>query len=126
MTATARQAPANLIAPDTSGMNFYRADPSLADLLRIHLPEKLFQHIEPHLDRLGALAGGTLDECARRDPKGLYAKAKSGKISNFTGIDAPYERPDAPEVHLKTLNQEPASLADAVLSYLAARGLRQR
>ena len=46
-------------------MNFYRADPSLADLLRIHLPEKLFHHIEPHLDRLGQLAGGHLDECAR-------------------------------------------------------------
>ena len=54
-----------LLAPDTTGMNFYRADPSLADLLRIHLPEKLFHHIEPHLDRLGQLAGGHLDECAR-------------------------------------------------------------
>jgi acyl-CoA dehydrogenase len=54
-----------LIAPDTSGMNFYRADPALADLLRIHLSDELFRHIEPHLDRLGALAGGYLDECAR-------------------------------------------------------------
>ncbi len=54
-----------LIAPDTSGMNFYRADPALTDLLRIHLPDGLFRHIEPHLDRLGALAGGHLDECAR-------------------------------------------------------------
>jgi acyl-CoA dehydrogenase len=69
VTATVRIAPqraaANLIAPDTSGMNFYRADPALEDLLRIHLPETLFRHIEPHLDRLGALAGGRLDECAR-------------------------------------------------------------
>ncbi|HEY8336871.1 MAG TPA: acyl-CoA dehydrogenase family protein [Tardiphaga sp.] len=56
---------ASLIAPDTSGMNFYRADPALADLLRIHLPEALFKHIAPHLDRLGALAGGVLDDCAR-------------------------------------------------------------
>jgi alkylation response protein AidB-like acyl-CoA dehydrogenase len=54
-----------LLAPDTSGVNFYRADPALADLLRIHLPAPLFRHIEPHLDRLGALAGGHLDECAR-------------------------------------------------------------
>jgi acyl-CoA dehydrogenase len=59
------KAAASLIAPDTSGMNFYRADPALKDLLRIHLPDKLFWHIEPHLDRLGALAGGPLDECAR-------------------------------------------------------------
>src|ERR1700709_1147989 len=54
-----------LLAPDTSGMNFYRADPALTDLLRIHLPDALFRHIEPHLDRLGAIAGGHLDECAR-------------------------------------------------------------
>src|SRR6202167_2457021 len=55
----------DLLAPDTTGMNFFRADPTLADLLRIHLPEALFRHIEPHLDRLGHLAGGHLDECAR-------------------------------------------------------------
>ncbi len=54
-----------LLAPDTSGMNFYRADPALTDLLRIYLPDSLFRHIEPHLDRLGELAGGYLDECAR-------------------------------------------------------------
>src|SRR5260370_8951350 len=54
-----------LLAPDTSGMNFSRAAPALTYLLRIHLPDALFRHIEPHLDRLGALAGGHLDECAR-------------------------------------------------------------
>jgi alkylation response protein AidB-like acyl-CoA dehydrogenase len=60
-----RAGKAGLLAPDTSGLNFYRADPALTDLLRIHLDDRLFRHIEPHLDRLGALAGGTLDECAR-------------------------------------------------------------
>jgi len=72
VTTTVRNpqaAPANLIAPDTTGLNFYRADPSLADLLRIHLPDRLFAHIEPHLDRLGALAGGPLDEYARTADK---------------------------------------------------------
>jgi acyl-CoA dehydrogenase len=63
VTTTADQR--GLLAPDTSGMNFYRADPALTDLLRIHLSDALFRHIEPHLDRLGALAGGHLDECAR-------------------------------------------------------------
>ncbi|HEY4985590.1 MAG TPA: acyl-CoA dehydrogenase family protein [Bradyrhizobium sp.] len=62
---TGRTGKAGLLAPDTSGLNFYRADPALADLLRIHLDDRLFRHIEPHLDRLGALAGGPLDECAR-------------------------------------------------------------
>ncbi|MDB5628014.1 MAG: putative acyl-CoA dehydrogenase [Tardiphaga sp.] len=56
---------ASLIAPDTSGSNFYRNDPSLADLLRIYLDDKLFAHIQPHLDRLGGLVGGRLDECGR-------------------------------------------------------------
>src|ERR1700724_835360 len=49
---------AGLLAPDTSGLNFYRADPALTDLLRIHMSCVLFPHIEPHLDRLRALARG--------------------------------------------------------------------
>lgn len=75
-------APAGLLAPDTTGMNFYRADPALADLLRIHLPENLFRHIEPHLDRLGELAGGHLDECARladRHTPVLHQRDKFGR-----------------------------------------------
>jgi alkylation response protein AidB-like acyl-CoA dehydrogenase len=62
---TAKTPPANTIAPDTTGINFYRADQSLQDLLHIHLPEKLVAHITPHLDHLGALAGDRLDTCAR-------------------------------------------------------------
>jgi bifunctional enzyme CysN/CysC len=41
-----------------------------------------------------------LEECERRDPKGLYRKARAGEISNFTGVDSPYEAPIAPEIHL--------------------------
>jgi acyl-CoA dehydrogenase len=62
---TSTGAAPGLLAPDTTGMNFYRADPALNDLLRIHLPDALLRHIAPHLDRLGQLAGGYLDECAR-------------------------------------------------------------
>lgn len=71
-----------LIAPDTSGMNFYRADPVLADLLRVHLPTALFQHIEPHLDRLGALAGGHLDECARLADKHIPVLHQRDRFGN--------------------------------------------
>jgi acyl-CoA dehydrogenase len=70
-----------LLAPDTTGMNFYRADPALTDLLRLHLPDALFRHIEPHLDRLGGLAGGHLDECARladRHPPVLHQRDRFG------------------------------------------------
>ncbi len=66
--ATGSASQPGLLAPDTTGMNFYRADPALTDLLRLHLPDALFRHIEPHLDRLGELAGGYLDECAARRP----------------------------------------------------------
>jgi acyl-CoA dehydrogenase len=82
-----RSAPAGqpgLLAPDTSGMNFYRADPALTDLLRLHLPDALFRHIEPHLDRLGELAGGYLDECARladHHPPVLHQRDKFGSDS---------------------------------------------
>ena len=65
IAATTNAHVTGVIAPDTSGMNFFSADPSLADLLRIHLSDKLYRHIEPHLERLGGLAGGHLDECAR-------------------------------------------------------------
>ena len=42
-----------------------------------------------------------VEDCIRRDPKGLYAKAKAGQLKNFTGIDAPYEAPEQPEIHLQ-------------------------
>ncbi|MBN8476540.1 sulfate adenylyltransferase subunit CysN [Sulfuritalea sp.] len=48
-----------------------------------------------------------LEECERRDVKGLYAKARSGNLKNFTGIDSPYEAPENPEVRLQTAGQAP-------------------
>jgi alkylation response protein AidB-like acyl-CoA dehydrogenase len=75
-----------LLAPDTTGMNFYRADPALIDLLRLHLPEALFRHIEPHLDRLGGMAGGYLDECARladRHTPVLHQRDKFGRDTQY-------------------------------------------
>ncbi|MBV9978900.1 sulfate adenylyltransferase subunit CysN [Bradyrhizobium sp.] len=63
-----------------------------------------------------------IEECVQRDPKGLYSKAKAGKIKNFTGIDAPYERPEAPELHLQTIGASPDELADVVIRALVERG----
>jgi len=63
-----------------------------------------------------------IEECVQRDPKGLYSKAKAGKIKNFTGIDAPYERPEAPELHLQTIGASPDQLADTVVKALVGRG----
>jgi bifunctional enzyme CysN/CysC len=64
-----------------------------------------------------------LDECRRRDPKGLYAKADAGLIRNFTGLDAPYEAPAHPEVHLHTAEAEPTALADQVVDALRHWGI---
>ena len=59
-----------------------------------------------------------IEECMRRDPKGLYAKAKEGKIKNFTGIDAPYEAPERPEIRLETVGHRPDELADQIVELL--------
>ena len=63
-----------------------------------------------------------IEECRRRDPKGLYEKADSGQIRNFTGVDAPYETPLDPEIRLRTLESTPDMLADEVVTALRARG----
>ncbi len=64
-----------------------------------------------------------VDECRRRDPKGLYQKADAGQLRNFTGVDAPYEAPEDPEVRLRTLEASPERLAEQVVDALQARGL---
>ena len=62
-----------------------------------------------------------LEECIRRDPKGLYKRAMSGEIRNFTGIDSPYEPPEYPELHLKTIGNTPESMALKIADFLVAR-----
>jgi bifunctional enzyme CysN/CysC len=62
-----------------------------------------------------------VDECRRRDPKGLYARADAGEIRNFTGVDAPYEEPLDPEIRLPTMNAPPEALAEQVVDELRRR-----
>jgi bifunctional enzyme CysN/CysC len=62
-----------------------------------------------------------IDECIRRDPKGLYAKAQAGRIGNFTGLDSPYEAPETPELRLTTLGASPEEAADQVIDALCWR-----
>jgi len=64
-----------------------------------------------------------VDECRRRDPKGLYQRADAGQIRNFTGIDAPYEPPEAPEIHLPTLEAPAEALAERIFADLRRRGI---
>jgi sulfate adenylyltransferase len=64
-----------------------------------------------------------LEECVRRDPKGLYARAAAGEIANVTGLDDPYETPEAPELRLDTTGVGPAESLRQVLGTLHALGL---
>lgn len=64
-----------------------------------------------------------LDVAESRDPKGLYKKARSGIIKNFTGIDAPYEKPPSPEITLDTSKLSISECAGVILTYLTEKGL---
>jgi bifunctional enzyme CysN/CysC len=64
-----------------------------------------------------------LDVAEARDVKGLYRKARAGKLLNFTGIDSPYEAPPAPEVHIDTTTLEPEAACDAVIERLRTMGI---
>lgn len=60
-----------------------------------------------------------LAECERRDPKGLYKKARAGAINQFTGLDDPYEAPEAPEIVVDTTRETAAAAADRIVRWLA-------
>lgn len=64
-----------------------------------------------------------LEECERRDPKGLYRKARSGEIAEFTGITSPYEEPLAPELVVESGTQSVEESVRIVLRYLEERGI---
>lgn len=60
----------------------------------------------------------SLDECESRDPKGLYKKARSGEIKEFTGINAPYEEPSNPEIVIDTENESIEESVEKIVAYL--------
>jgi len=68
------------------------------------------------------LVQASLATCEERDPKGLYKKARAGEIKGFTGIDAPYEAPEKPELVLDSDSKSIDDLADEVVAYLEANG----
>ena len=94
----------------TAFISPYRAD---RDRVRGLVPEDDF--VEVHV-------AADLATCEARDPKGLYAKARAGAIPGFTGIDAPYEPPEAPEVRVDTGAQSVDESADEVIRWLDERG----
>jgi bifunctional enzyme CysN/CysC len=67
----------------------------------------------------------SLAEAEARDVKGLYKKARSGQLKNFTGIDSPYEAPLSPEITIETAAQSPEQAADMIVDYLLSRELQR-
>jgi adenylylsulfate kinase len=65
----------------------------------------------------------SLEDCEERDTKGLYAKARSGEIKEFTGISDPYEEPENPEIRIETAGKTPEENAQEILAYLEAEEL---
>ncbi len=84
------------------------------DLVRALLPEGDFIEI---------MVQASLETCESRDPKGLYKKARAGEIENFTGISAPYEAPENPELVLDSDHKGVEELARQVIAYLISKGI---
>lgn len=77
-------------------------------------------YIRNTLDRVHIVhVDAPVEVCQERDPKGLYAKAKNGDIDNFTGVDAPYEKPVNPAVKIKTYELTPSESIQKILDKLS-------
>ncbi len=84
---------------------------------------RMARELMPSDDFVEVFVDTPFEECARRDPKGLYARALKGEIKNFTGVDSPYEPPETPEIHLRTLGRSPEDMVEILDRWLAARNL---
>ena len=79
--------------------------------------------IEQHGNYIQIFVSTPLEECEKRDAKGLYAKARSGALKGFTGIDDPYEKPKNCEIVIDTTNISPEEAVQEVMLYLEKQGL---
>ena len=79
---------------------------------------KLVRDLFPEGNFLEVFIDSSLEVCEKRDPKGMYKKARSGEIGNFTGISSPYEKPKNPEIHLINNDARLEDLSDEVIHFL--------
>ena len=78
-------------------------------------------HQQAGLGFVEVFVDAPLEVCEQRDPKGLYARARAGEISEMTGIDSPYEHPESPDLRLDTVSSEPAELAGRLVAEVTSR-----
>ena len=88
-----------------------------------HRDREAIRDIMPDGRFVEIFVDASLATCESRDPKDLYKKARAGEIKNFTGVDAPYEIPEKPELVLDADKKGIEQLADEVINYLCAAGL---
>ena len=84
---------------------------------------RLVRNLFPAGEFIEVFMDTPLETCEQRDPKGLYEKARAGKIKHFTGIDSPYEVPERPEVRLDTSQMSVDDCVNRLISYLLDRQL---
>jgi bifunctional enzyme CysN/CysC len=75
-------------------------------------------HEQADLDFLEVWVDTPLEVCERRDPAGLYRRAYAGELTNFTGVDGPYEPPAEPDLRLETVERDPAANAQRIFDAL--------
>jgi len=96
----------------TAFISPYRADRALAREL----------HEKANLGFIEVFVDAPLQVVEQRDPKGLYKKARAGEIKEFTGISAPYEAPETPELHIRTDESDVTESVRIITEYLSDRG----
>ncbi|RZJ84419.1 MAG: adenylyl-sulfate kinase, partial [Brevundimonas sp.] len=103
------------------------ADAGLITLVSFISPfraeREMARRLAPEGSFLEVFVDTDLAEAERRDVKGLYAKARAGQLKNFTGIDSPYERPEAPEIHVDTAHLAPEDAAERIIEALRDAGV---
>jgi len=96
----------------TAFISPYRADRAVARDL----------HVKANLGFVEVFVDAPLHVVEQRDPKGLYKKARAGEIKEFTGISAPYEAPEAPELHIRTDESDVTESVRIISQYLSSKG----
>jgi adenylylsulfate kinase-like enzyme len=84
-------------------------------------PERAPSRCRPGAEFVEIFVDAPLSVCEQRDPKGLYQKARAGKLKGFTGIDAPYESPEDPEIVVRTHEQTAGECVAQILTELLPR-----
>lgn len=102
----------------TSFISPYRADRDQARALHVDT-----KNTESPLPFIEVYVDVSVEEAEKRDPKGLYKKARAGEIKEFTGISAPYEEPLKPEIHIKSETTSVEEAVAIIVKYLDAQGL---